>query len=84
MRDVITEHGAIKQLIIENVLDPGHSLQAELDAREMTQRQLATIAGINKSKTNRLITGMDEFTLWQLHELCRALGADEVVIKIRR
>lgn len=84
MRDVITEHGAIKQLIIENVLDPGHSLQVELDAREMTQRQLATISGINKSKTNRLITGMDEFTLWQLHELSRALGADEVVIKIRR
>ena len=50
MRDVITEHGAIKQLIIENVLDPGNSLQAELDAREMTQRQLATIAGMNKSK----------------------------------
>ena len=84
MRDVITERGVIKQLVIENVLDPGHSLQAELDAREMTQRQLATIAGINKSKTNRLISGMDEFTLWQLHELCRALGADEVVLKIRR
>lgn len=84
MRDVITERGAIKQLVIENVLDPGHSLQVELDAREMTQRQLATISGINMSKTNRLISGMDEFTLWQLHELSRALGADEVVLKIRR
>lgn len=84
MRDVITEHGAIKQLIIENVLDPGHSLQTELDEQQKTQRQLATIAGINKSKVNRLVCGMDEFTLWQLHELSRALGADEVVIKIRR
>lgn len=83
MRDVITADGAKKQLFIPDARDSGFHIQKELFIQARTQAWLSKMTGISKQKISRMCNG-EMVKVEYLAEAARALGADEVVIKVRR
>jgi HTH-type transcriptional regulator/antitoxin HigA len=56
---------------------PGQFIQAELDARGWTQRDLAFILGMEEEALNKIIKGKTGISLEMSRALGKALGVDE-------
>ena len=83
MRDVITVDGAKKHLVIPDARDAGFHLMKELDYQHKSQTWLAQHTGYSKQLVNRMCNG-EAMKIEFLAEAAKVLGADEVVIKVRR
>lgn len=74
----------MKQLIITNSLKPGLDIARAMDEQGMSQSRLAVLSGLARNTIYRYIDCDYPMRLENAERIARALGADEIVIKVRR
>jgi DNA-binding XRE family transcriptional regulator len=75
MRARLTPSGKLAIKAFEDSYDLGLSLMQARHARELTQKQLSEIAGINQSEISKIETGSLAINTATLFRLLDALGA---------
>lgn len=74
----------MKQLIITNSLKLGLDIARAMDEEGMSQSRLAVLSGLSRNSIYRYINCDYPMRLENAERIARALGADEIVIKVRR
>lgn len=74
----------MKQLIITNSLKPGLDIARAMDEQGMSQSRLAVLSGLARNTIYRYIDCDYPMRLENAERIAMALGADEIVIKVRR
>ena len=74
----------MKQLIINDSSKPGIDIARAMDQENMSQSRLATISGMARNTIYRYINCDYPMRLEAAERIAKALGADEIIIKVRR
>lgn len=74
----------MKQLIITNSLKPGLDIARAMDEEGMSQSRLAVLSGLSRNTIYRYINCDYPMRLEAAERIAKALGADEIIIKVRR
>jgi len=73
-----------KTLIIHDSRYPEIEIINELNKREWSQAKLGRIAGYHRMNIKRWLDGQNPMKFEHLVNMAKALGYDEIVVKLRR
>jgi len=74
----------MKKLIINDCMRPGLDIARAMDERGLNQTKLAVISGYSRNMIYRYMNCDYPMRLEAIERIARALGAEEIVIKVRR